>query len=347
MAQRAAGLRNGWPGAERPLLLAKDQLAKGSLTRGVAMALSLIALKPRAAVLFDVGVSSLLSSLALKTCTRSRLILDIGDPYRELHRRAGHSSGLRLELRGLVEWLSLNLADVITARGQGLVDDLRARGYNAVSFIPDGVDVDRTLSIDGGGLRARLGFDGVLSLCTLGSLLIDERYRVTYGWDLVEALALLADQPVRALIIGDGAGRVWLERRARELGVYKRIVFTGNLAFDDVVRHLKSVDICLSTQSDDLVGRTRTTGKLPLYMALGKFVLASKLGEAERVLPEQMLIPFQGELDRAYPARLARRVRYILAKPEQLALGKSLPVRARERYDYPQLARRMSAIVEA
>jgi hypothetical protein len=50
------------------------------------------------------------------------------------------------------------------------------------------------------------------------------------------------------------------------------------------------MDICLSTQTNDVVGWVRTTGKLPLYLAAGRYVLASRVGEAARVLPEEMLV---------------------------------------------------------
>ena len=72
-----------------------------------------------------------LMTLALvKAMSRSLIVLDTGDPYRELYRRTAASRGLGLELRGLVERLSYALSDVIAVRGRGLVENLRAQGYN-------------------------------------------------------------------------------------------------------------------------------------------------------------------------------------------------------------------------
>ena len=42
-----------------------------------------------------------------------------------------------------------------------------------------------------------------------------------------------------------------------------------------MLRHLSIMDVCISTQSNDLVGMVRTTGKLPLYLAYGKYVIAN------------------------------------------------------------------------
>ena len=53
--------------------------------------------------------------------------------------------------------------------------------------------------------------------------------------------------------------------------------------------NLGALDVVLSTQSNDVVGQVRTTGKLPLYMANGRFILATDVGEASLVLPDAWL----------------------------------------------------------
>jgi glycosyltransferase involved in cell wall biosynthesis len=138
-----------------------------------------------------------------------------------------------------------------------------------------------------------------------------------------------------------------LERRVAELGLGDRVVFAGRLPFDELVRYLGAVDVCLSTQSDDLLGRARTTAKLPLYMAAGRYVLASRVGEAERVLPESMLVSYRGEYDPSYPRRLAERVEWLLQDPERLAAADGLVAEARVRYDYAGLAERLARAIEA
>ena len=65
----------------------------------------------------------------------------------------------------------------------------------------------------------------------------------------------------------------------------------------------------------------RTTGKLPLYLANNRFVLATDVGQASWVLPPEMRLPYQGVVDGEYPRRLATRLRGIAADRSQLALG--------------------------
>jgi glycosyltransferase involved in cell wall biosynthesis len=43
-------------------------------------------------------------------------------------------------------------------------------------------------------------------------------------------------------------------------------------------------------QSNDLAGWVRTTGKLPIALGLGKALVASRVGEASRVLPDRFLV---------------------------------------------------------
>jgi glycosyltransferase involved in cell wall biosynthesis len=81
-----------------------------------------------------------------------------------------------------------------------------------------------------------------------------------------------------------------LKARCQELGIEGLVEFAGRVPYAELPGWLHRMDICLSMQTNDVVGWVRTTGKLPLYLAAGRFVLASRVGEAARVLPEEMLV---------------------------------------------------------
>jgi glycosyltransferase involved in cell wall biosynthesis len=81
-------------------------------------------------------------------------------------------------------------------------------------------------------------------------------------------------------------------------------------------------------------------------MANGRYVLATDVGEASLVLPEEMRVPYEGVVDRAYPARLAERVEGLLARPERLRAGETLVGVARERFDYAVLGARVRELLE-
>src|SRR5262249_19561358 len=89
-----------------------------------------------------------------------------------------------------------------------------------------------------------------------------------------------------------------------------------------------------------------TTGKLPLYMACGKYVLASNVGEASRVLAQEMLVPYDGARDDGYPARLAERVRDLVFHPDRLDAGLANVDVARREFDYDVLASRVDRVMK-
>jgi glycosyltransferase involved in cell wall biosynthesis len=107
------------------------------------------------------------------------------------------------------------------------------------------------------------------------------------------------------------------------------------------------MDVCLSTQTNDLPGQVRTTGKLPLYLAAGRYILASKVGEAARVLPEEMLVEYDGTVDRSYPARLADRIERLLADPSILVRGCANVALARTAFDYDVLTNQVASVIDA
>jgi len=158
-------------------------------------------------------------------------------------------------------------------------------------------------------------------------------------------LALLKDEPVKGLLVGDGNGRKVLEKRVEELGISDRIVFTGQIPYEDLPYYLAAMDVCVSTQSNDLVGRVRTTGKLPLYLAYGKYVMATDVGEASQVLPGVgCLLPYEGVRDDNHPARLAEHLRLLLVKPQRLDVDEKARQVAKDHFDYDKLAQRVATI---
>lgn len=148
-------------------------------------------------------------------------------------------------------------------------------------------------------------------------------------------------------MIGSGSGIPHLRARCREYEIEDKILFLGHVAFERLPAYLGLIDICLSTQTNDIVGQVRTTGKLPLYLAAGRYVLASKVGEAAIVLEQEMLVEYEGVKDQGYPQKLAARIETILAHPERLELSAHNIVIAKAHFDYEVLAERMKEVIGA
>jgi len=196
-------------------------------------------------------------------------------------------------------------------------------------------------------LRRRYNLEGFTTIGLLGSLIWNSRWQMCYGWEMVELIDRLRDLPVKGLIIGDGSGLGELKAQVAARGLEDRIAFLGRVAYDQLSPLLNLMDICLSTQTNDLAGQVRTTGKLPLYLACGRFVLASAVGEATRVLPNEMLVNYYGTKDMDYPARLAARVLPLLENSGRLQQREPSVSIARAQFDYAVLAARLRTLLHS
>jgi hypothetical protein len=59
-----------------------------------------------------------------------------------------------------------------------------------------------------------------------------------------------------------------------------------------------------------------------------------------------MLVQYNGTVDRDYPARLAERVRDLVANRDRLAAGGGGPALARQHFDYDRLIPRVEDVLE-
>jgi len=306
--------------------------------------------RPDLVYLVDLGYPAVVASLIYQQSNSCPLVIETGDPLAELLWATGRVGPLgRLAIRRY-EQLVLRRADRVVVRGSGLKEYLAGLGVTRADTVPDGVDTMLFHPMDVPDLRHVLDLDDCLSIGVVGSLNWSTRHQWGYGSELVQALVLLKDFPVRGVVVGDGPGRARLERQAAELGVRERITFVGHVPHNSLPPYINAMDICLSTQTNDSVGRSRTTAKLPLFLACGRFVLASRVGEAARVLPEGMLVEYHESFDAGYPVRLARRIEQLVREPQLLRLGEQNRKIALSEFDYgclvPKLLTLFKSVLE-
>ena len=305
----------------------------------------LIRIHPAVTYVFDISYSGIAAAVFYKLIFRNPLIVETGDAITELVRSTGSRGHVGLWLTHLLESLSIHIADQMVVRGS-FHKELLARDGVKAEVIQDGVDLARFTPADEVDLREKYGFENAITIGLVGTSIWSEKLQNCYGWELVEVVRLLKDKPVRGIMIGDGSGITHLKSRCREYGIEDRVVFLGRLPYEDLPRYLPLIDICLSTQTNDVVGKVRTTGKLPLYLASGRYILATNVGEAARVLPKEMLIDFDGSADLIYPHKLKARIEEILDDPKILARGKTNIALTNEKFDYSVLAEKMRGVIQ-
>jgi glycosyltransferase involved in cell wall biosynthesis len=304
--------------------------------------------KPDIVYVMDTAYTGVLAGYVAKRLLGCKLVTDTGDIAFELAKSVGTYSKTQLALIQWVEQLAMQESDYIVVRGSYHKHWLENQGKTAVEFIPDGVDMSAIELLKAADLKRELGLETQLVVGLVGSMAWSKRHRMCYGWDIVEAMALVKDLPIMALLVGDGDGRKLLEQRAEQLGLSDHIIFAGQIPYPDLPRYLAAMDICVSTQSNDLVGMVRTTGKLPLYLAYGKYVIATNVGEAQRVLPDiGCLLPYEGVRDEDHPVRLAEHLRFLLAESQSLDVATAAQQAAKDNFDYNMLAKRLEKVCQS
>ncbi len=167
---------------------------------------------------------------------------------------------------------------VISVSPQLAAEMRQVRGGAPVSLVLNAVDAD---SIRGEGRAAEIRShyigdlpDGYL-LGSFGRLSPEKGHHI-----LLDAMArLVADIPVRLLLVGDGPERKNLEQQAESLGIASRVIFAGQQ--DNMRDWYEAIDLfVLPSLSEGLPFVVLEA------MALGKPVVASRVGALPKVIDE-------------------------------------------------------------
>jgi glycosyltransferase involved in cell wall biosynthesis len=294
---------------------------------------------PDVVYVLDMAAPGVLAARLHRARSGTPWVVDTGDAVTAFARSTGRSAP-GVALTALLETIGLR-ADALVVRGSVHAELLAAKGRTA-TVIQDGVHVDQ-LAPPGDTPRG----SGPLVVGMLGSTHLNPRTGWSPGLELIEAIHRLRDLPIVGVVIGDGSGLPTLRTEVETLGLQDRIRLLGRIPHSDLPAVLHSLDVGLSTQTNDLVGQVRTTGKLPEYLAAGCFVLATRVGEAARCLPDRMLVPYHGAHDPGYPERLAERLRVLVQQPSLLGEPSERIALARDHFSYDVLLPRVRGVLHA
>ncbi|WP_170105648.1 glycosyltransferase family 4 protein [Desmospora activa] len=189
----------------------------------------------------------------------------------------GYHDSAKYQSHRRMEQEVIQAADQVVVIGETLKEYLIGEGVEAdkITVVPNGVDTQQfePMSPDR-ELAARWGLEGKRVIGFIGSITSYEGLD-----DLIVAFARLSErmEDLRLLIVGGGSELPRLKELAAQIGVNKRVIFTGRVEHDAVPRYYSLVDICPFPRIDATVCELITPLKPLEAMALAKTVLVSDL----------------------------------------------------------------------
>ena len=153
---------------------------------------------------------------------------------------------------------------------------------------------------------------------------------------LIEAAALVltAMPDVMFMIVGEGFLEGQLKNLVEDLGLQKRVLFTGSVPHEEVPFYMAAADVCVASFRETEVTRCKSPLKLAEYLASGKPIVASRVGEVEKMVSAAGIVVEPGQ-----PKSLAEGILTLLGDRDlREKMGRSARLMAETVFNWPQTA---------
>ncbi|WNB16864.1 glycosyltransferase [Marivirga arenosa] len=190
------------------------------------------------------------------------------------------------------EWFSkkwgdakpLNMADLVLVVSEEVKQAVIDLGVNEnkILITPCTVSTKRFNVNDATELRKSLDLENEFVIGWVGS------FRKFHSLNLLlDAFQQISSSISNAklLLVGDGPERYRLAERVEELGLIKRVIFTGNVPHNEVNAYIGSFDIAI-LPSESYSGFHYSPLKLREFFAAGVPVVASAVGDVKNVIEQ-------------------------------------------------------------
>ncbi|MDD3472956.1 MAG: glycosyltransferase family 4 protein [Syntrophaceae bacterium] len=230
------------------------------------------------------------------------------------------------------------LADLVTTNTYFMREKLIDWGVDKekIAYLPNGVDTERFTEPFPemvSELRTELSLDGKRVIGYFGSLNL-----TNHPVDLlIRSFKLVAEKidDVVLLIVGGGKDLDYLVKKAEELGIKDKVIFTGRIKPDEMKVYYRLADVSVDPANDNLADRGRCPLKLFESWQMGVPVVTSDVGDRKILAgdpPAAVLTQAGNEND------LAQKIQGVFG---DLALACRLPATGLERsahYDWSIIA---------
>lgn len=196
--------------------------------------------------------------------------------------RNWHSKFIGTSFKVLEKSLPL-FADTVSVASQYLKSLALKAGVKEENIFnaPVGADIEEfNPFIDGSAIREKYKVNNALVLY------IGQLHGAQYLDLFLRAANIVLHEKPEAtfMVVGEGFMEGYLKGLARNLGIEKKVIFTGAVLHHKIPEYIAAADICVAPFKDTLVTRCKSPLKIVEYMAMGKAIVASDVGEARRML---------------------------------------------------------------
>lgn len=291
------------------------------------------------------GFSGEIVALLMKLFFRIPYIVDRANTNEDYFREFGYSYGYWKPI-AIFENLLLRLASGVATRGINQTLAFKARYYNEnIVHLSEGTDLENWKPLNGDALREKYKCSDALVLGVIGTAQWSDISGHYSGREMIEIIRLLPHRDIIAVnlpsMTSDEEALTRLEELAESYGVASKLRIIQGIPRLKVPEYLAMMDICLSTQLKSLSGEMRTTAKLPDYMACGKYVLSSSIGDARFYLPAKVLV----SQDDDYYASLAAKVDQVFEDKAILATGLEYVEIAHQYFNYETISIKAASMI--
>ena len=190
-----------------------------------------------------------------------------------------------------------------------------------------GADLERFRpDIDGSSVRERHHLEGPIVLY-LGQL-----HGAQYLELFLNACAKISEKRPDAsfMVVGGGDRFGELFQLAEELKIAHKVVFTGSIDHDDIPLYVAAADVAVATFEDTPQTRCKSPLKIVEYLAAGKAIVASKMGEVPRMIGDAGILVEPGNAEQIADGAL----RYLDSPELTKEMGKKARLSAETEYNW-------------
>jgi len=175
------------------------------------------------------------------------------------------------------------VSDTVSVASHGLKDLAKRIGVDGsrIFWSPVGADLNKFHPcVDSSKIRSKLGISGPFILY------VGQLHGAQYVDVLIKSASIIKQKQPEAkfVIAGDGFMREELVKLRDKAGLNSDIIFTGSVDHEEIPFYIASADVCVAVFKDTKVTRCKSPLKIAEYMASGKAIIASDVGEVKQML---------------------------------------------------------------